>query len=335
MGLMIRPGGKHRHENGRSGINSLLVAQTPVAVIDLETTVLVAGVDRVVEVSIVRVEPGGTRQVVLDTLVNPQRHMAATEIHGITDDDVRDAPRFRDIGGEVIDAIGDAVVAAYNVYFDIKFLDYELRRLGVRNAVPHFCLMYMRPMLGLGSRCKLEAACKAHDITYKSAHVAAEDARACGDLFWYYLSVLEQKGVRTFGELASLRQYKFTQSFSNPVLSATAFPGLRRSGKRLSRAGQAIVVLRDRGRLSLASYWDTLMAAVADLEITEDEFETVKEERKRLNLPQEQVRMLHARIFANAISQFTDDEWLDSAETQKLHRLHGCLSELGWAPGEL
>src|SRR5262245_59996831 len=81
------------------GLLDRTVADTPVAILDFETTGLYAGVDRVVEVSVVRVEPGQPRRLALDTLVNPGRRMAATEIHGITEDDVRDAPRFEDIAG--------------------------------------------------------------------------------------------------------------------------------------------------------------------------------------------------------------------------------------------
>ena len=51
----------------------------------------------------------------LDTLVNPRRAIAATEIHGITDDDVADAPEFGDIASDLVAAISDCVVAAYNV----------------------------------------------------------------------------------------------------------------------------------------------------------------------------------------------------------------------------
>lgn len=65
-----------------TGISSLRIADTPVAVIDFETTGLTPGYDRVVEVSIVRIDPGSKPRVVFDTLVNPARPMAATEIHG-------------------------------------------------------------------------------------------------------------------------------------------------------------------------------------------------------------------------------------------------------------
>ena len=68
-----------------SGIASHPIAATPIAIVDFETTGLIAGTDRVVEVSVVRVDPGNEARLVLDTLVNPMRRMGATEIHGITE----------------------------------------------------------------------------------------------------------------------------------------------------------------------------------------------------------------------------------------------------------
>src|SRR5512134_1746588 len=102
------------------GILGVAVGEVSVAVVDIETTGLHAGADRVVEMSVVRVDPGGQPVLAVNTLVNPRRPVAATEIHGITDDDVADAPTFADIAGDVAGAISDAVLMAYNVYFDMR-----------------------------------------------------------------------------------------------------------------------------------------------------------------------------------------------------------------------
>jgi len=76
------------------GIYTRPIDDTPIAIIDFETTGLTAGADRVVEVSVVRVDPGQEPRLVFDTLVNPHRRVSATEIHGISDADVADAPSF-------------------------------------------------------------------------------------------------------------------------------------------------------------------------------------------------------------------------------------------------
>ena len=143
------------------GLLSSPIADVPVAVLDFETTGMWAGVDRVVEVAVVRVEPGRGPELVLDTLVHPGRRVACTYVHGITDRDVVDAPRFEHVAGRLLQALRGCVVAAYNVAFDLRFLEAELALAGVRHEFPHLCLMYLRPMLGLGKHCRLSAACRA------------------------------------------------------------------------------------------------------------------------------------------------------------------------------
>ena len=196
-----------------NGLLGRSISDVPVAVLDFETTGTWAGPDRVVEVSVVRVEPGRGPELVLDTLVNPSRRMGCTYVHGITDRDVVDAPRFDQVAGHLLRAISGCVVAAYNASFDVRFLEVELRRVGVGHAFPHLCLMYLRPMLGLGKHCKLSAACWAHGIPLGRAHTAASDALAAAGLWTVYRKEITDRNIRTFAELAAVKRYKFTGTF--------------------------------------------------------------------------------------------------------------------------
>jgi DNA polymerase-3 subunit epsilon len=313
------------------GIRDRCIAETPVAVIDFETTGLTPGFDRVVEASVVRIDPGDEPKLVFDTLVNPDRPMAATEIHGITDADVARAPRFRDIAGNLLDATKGCVVSAYNVYFDIKFLSFELANCGIAHLPPYLCLMYLRPLLGLGPKCKLDEACRLHGVEYRAAHVASVDAEAAGRLFRRYQAEIDRRRIRTFDELARLKSYKFLESFNGEPFPDPARYGLACPAQTLSRAGAAAPV--DPTRYAFGAYWDALKTVCADLEITDDELAYVAAERERVGLKPEQIRMLHARAFASVVAQFTSDHWLDDAEVVKLQRFHRCLERLGWAPG--
>jgi DNA polymerase III epsilon subunit-like protein len=315
------------------GIADRPILGTPIAILDFETTGLSAGADRVVEIAIVRVDPGGEPRLVLDTLVNPQRRVAATDIHGIADEDVANAPRFCDIAGDVVSALNDCVVAAYNVYFDIKFLNSELFSVGIDHEPPHFCLLYLRPMLGLGSRCKLEVVCQEQGILYQATHVAAHDAMASASLLRRYLQEATHRGIGNFGGLASLKRYKFVDSFDLDPLPDPARFGLGRCNRFLSRSGQARQADDSPERSAIAAYWDTLKAVIADLDVTDEEMANVANERQRLGLSTEKVRSMHARIYAAVIRQITGEQ-LDDKKAARLRRLHQCLSQLGWAPGE-
>jgi DNA polymerase III epsilon subunit-like protein len=308
------------------------ICDTPIAVVDVETTGMSPGHDRIVELSVVRLHPGRKPELVFDSLINPSRKMAATEIHGITDADVKSAPSFGDVAGALIDATSGCVVCSYNVYFDIRFLNFEFENCGVVHELPHFCLMYMRPMLGLGERCRLVEACRHHQVEYSLNHVSSADALAASRLLERYLDEMERRRIDTYRKLASLRRYKFCDSFlSDPFSQSSAF-GLTSSGKVKSRAGFAPV--RDATQEAIYSYWELLKTVLADLVIEDSELMQVELERQRTGISFEHVRALHAKAFASIISQCIDDQFLDDKEARILTKAWHCLHTLGWAPGE-
>jgi len=328
------------------GISDRVVRETPIAVIDFETTGLVPGPDRVVELSVVRLEPREQPRLVLDTLINPRRPMSASEIHGITDADVADAPAFGEMAGDFLQAISGAVIAAYNIYFDIKFLTYELACAGVGTLPPHFCLMYLRPLLNIGKRCPLGVACSHHGIQNRAEHVTSGDAMAAAELMDVYLREMKEQGIHTFDDLAQRKHYKFVDSFAYAPLGMELAESLEMGGRVKSRAGWALPNISPQPQEyaparpelrqnALGKYWDALKAAMADLRISEDELAFLRDIKQSLDIKDEHVRMLHARLFSAVISEFIGDKWLDAKEARVLHRVHSCLRELGWAPGDL
>lgn len=213
------------------------ILSTSVAVLDFETTGLYPGADRVVEVSVVRIDPGQAPRLVFDTLIHPQRDVAATFVHGITDAMVADAPTFEEVAPALLHHLSDAVLATYNVSFDYPFLDYELTRAGYRHALPRLCLMYMRPLLGLGPRCRLEAACACHGIRLTNAHQTATDTLAAAKLWPLCQQAAAAQNLTTFEDLKALkrRPYKFCDSWRLPPLP-TPPPTLFPTPKLKSRA---------------------------------------------------------------------------------------------------
>lgn len=217
------------------GILSYPVHDTPVTVVDLETTGLWPGHDRILEISVVRIDPGRAPRLAFDTLVNPMRPVAATEIHGITDRDVSDAPTFGEVAGDFARAIAGSVLTAYNVYFDISFIHAEFAEAGLPIRPPHLCLMYLRPLLGMGRRCRLHEACFAHKVKTAPAHTGASDALAAAELMDLYLADMRRQGIVTFADLARGRSYKFLDSLRRAPVAAASVEGLPRSPRMKSR----------------------------------------------------------------------------------------------------
>jgi DNA polymerase-3 subunit epsilon len=105
----------------------------PFAVFDLETTGIKVATDRIVEISVVKVMPGG-EQKIYTKKINPTIPIPAktTEIHGISDEDVKDAPTFKEIAHELNQFLGNCDLAGYNSNkFDIPLLVEEFLRADV------------------------------------------------------------------------------------------------------------------------------------------------------------------------------------------------------------
>src|SRR5882757_1421071 len=105
----------------------------PLAFIDLETTGVNLGSDRIVEIAIVKLLPDGNRSV-KRKLINPQMPIPqfSIDVHGITDEMVKDAPSFKQVAHELKQFIDSCDLAGYNSNrFDIPLLVEEFLRAGV------------------------------------------------------------------------------------------------------------------------------------------------------------------------------------------------------------
>jgi DNA polymerase III epsilon subunit family exonuclease len=103
---------------------------------DLETTGLVAEIDRVVEVGAVRFDASGRELGRFERLVDPGRPMspAAEAIHGLSDAILAGAPRAHEVLPEFLAFLGDPATTpllAHNAAFDARFLGRELQRAGL------------------------------------------------------------------------------------------------------------------------------------------------------------------------------------------------------------
>ena len=159
------------------------------AVLDVETTGLVPGRDRIVEIAVVRTDVAGRVVDEWSTLVNPERSVGASHIHGITAVDVRHAPHFAEVAGEFAARLAGRALVAHNAVFDLGFVRMEYARLGVPiPAVPYLCtLEASRDYLPDLRRRRLSDCCDALGVSQLGAHSALGDARAAAGLLARYL----------------------------------------------------------------------------------------------------------------------------------------------------
>lgn len=108
----------------------LPVLNRPIAFFDLETTGINVASDRIVEISILRISPDGTKEIktkrINPTIPIPKQ---SSEIHGIYDKDVADEPTFKGIAKSLAEFLKDCDLAGYNSNkFDIPILVEEFLR---------------------------------------------------------------------------------------------------------------------------------------------------------------------------------------------------------------
>lgn len=165
------------------------MADIPVVAIDTETTGRDPTLDRIVEIACV-VSKNGTTVLRQSWLVNPERPIPkeSFDVHGISDADVADKPRFAEIVPELMEALAGTVPLAYNAEFDRLFLHTELERSGhTVRALPPACqkgvewldpLVWARELQKNEKSKSLGEVCQRLGIEIAQAHRATDDAEA-------------------------------------------------------------------------------------------------------------------------------------------------------------
>ena len=158
----------------------------PVAFIDLETTGVNLSTDRIVEVAMIKILPDGTRQV-KRKLINPQMPIPkqTTDIHGITDEMVKDAPTFKQAGNELKQFIENCDMGGYNSNrFDIPMLMEEFLRAGMEVDLSKRSMIDVQHIFYTMEPRTLSAAYKFYcQKELIDAHSAEADVNATIDVF--------------------------------------------------------------------------------------------------------------------------------------------------------
>ena len=153
----------------------------PICFLDLETTGINVSLDRIVEIAIIKIMPDGSKQI-KRKLVNPEMPIpkAASDVHGITDEMVKDAPSFKQIANEIKQFIEGADLAGYNSNrFDIPMLNEEFLRAGIAIDMLSRKLLDVQKVFHMMEQRTLSAAYKFYcDKNLEDAHTAEADAMA-------------------------------------------------------------------------------------------------------------------------------------------------------------
>lgn len=159
-------------------------------VLDTETTGFdpVEG-DRIVEIGAVELRNHMPTGKTYHQYINPQRAMptAAFEVHGLGDDFLKDKPVFKDIAQQFLDFIGDSQLVIHNASFDMKFLNHELKTVGltpIPMARATDTLLIARNKFP-GSPASLDALCRRFgvDNSAREKHGALLDSEILAEVY--------------------------------------------------------------------------------------------------------------------------------------------------------
>lgn len=161
-------------------------------ILDTETTGLDAALGhRILEVAAVELVDRRLTGNHLHRYVNPERPSdeGALQVHGLTEDFLRDKPKFGEVAAELLDFIRGAELVIHNASFDLSFLNHELGLLNLK-PVKEYCpsvvdTLAMARELHPGKRNNLDALCDRYQIdnSKRTLHGALLDANLLAEVY--------------------------------------------------------------------------------------------------------------------------------------------------------
>lgn len=186
-------------------------------VFDVETTGLKPGTDRLTEIGAVKVVNGEVVEE-FDTFVNPEMSIPPkiTELTGITNEMVKDAPSEKEALNRFLDFCGDRILIAHNADFDMSFINAATNRCEIQYNPTYIDTVPMaRALLPDIKNHKLDTVANALKLPEFNHHRACDDARILGHIFIRFMDMLDARECKSSGMI-------------NSALAGSDWHGLRR-----------------------------------------------------------------------------------------------------------
>jgi len=173
--------------------------------LDLETTGLSAGEDRIIEIAAQRFQLGQAPVSTFQTLVKPDIVISdeVQTIHHISNEMVADSPSFADIASKLAVFLKDSILLAHNASFDMTFLACELQRAGLkplREMALDTCRL-ARKALPEAPNYKLSTLAEYLNLEISPSHRALPDTQACLSVFEACVKALPEKETTPLSKL--------------------------------------------------------------------------------------------------------------------------------------
>jgi len=145
--------------------------------------------DRIVEIGAVELMGHMATGKTFHEYINPERGMPdeAFQVHGLGDEFLRDKPKFAAVGQAFLDFVGDSKMIIHNAAFDMKFLNFELAKMGLRQLPWEQALdtLAIARKKFPGSPSSLDALCRRFGIdnSSRTLHGALLDSEILAEVY--------------------------------------------------------------------------------------------------------------------------------------------------------
>ena len=212
---------------------------TTYCVLDLETTGLSFRTEKITEVGIMKVKNGEVIDE-FSCFVNPEKPIPqkVVEVTNITDDMVKDAETIDKVFPKILEFVGDSILVAHNADFDIGFLKYNALQLGYElNNTYLDTLRLAKSLFPDFKKYKLGFIADKLGIVVEVAHRALDDVDTTVKVFNIMISMLKEKGAKTWDDVDSLEigkaDYKSLPTY-HAIILAKDYVGLKNLYKLVS-----------------------------------------------------------------------------------------------------
>ena len=168
-------------------------------VLDVETTSFTKTEFRIIEIALIVINAKGERLKSWHSLVNPECKVTFTKVHGLTDEDVKNAPKFINLASYIANELQNRILVGHNISYDYGVLKSEFARIGIKMpSLPRICTLQMCYDLELPlENVTLSTVRKELEIPEGLAHSALHDTAATTAVFASLLKLYELRHVNT------------------------------------------------------------------------------------------------------------------------------------------
>lgn len=296
------------------------------SLLDLETTGFSPRLnDKIVEIGILKIDGNGNFVESFETLINPNRDVGATFIHGITANMLCDAPTFDEIAIDVLRILDGSIIVAHNAQFDLRFLEYELNNAGFDIInLPFLCTLQLaRTNLDFLPSKKLECLCDYYDIEYVNKHSAMEDCKATCKIFMefynnekidtmgfepFVLSNIQSKNLSIGRTLTRKISKDLAKNFKSPFV------------KLISKLPE--IESENDGEKQYLSILDDVLL---DRIVTDQELDSILEIAQEYSITKEILQNLNIKYLKNLIRVYLEDNYISGQEIIDIEKVKKIL----------